>query len=101
MWARVKGKTENDLAKLPFKNFFAFRPGYIQPTKGMKHTLKLYRYVSWLYPVLRFAFPSGACTLKEIGLAMINVSTKGFPKTALEVKDIVDAAKGDVMLGHP
>jgi putative NADH-flavin reductase len=37
MWARIKGKTENDLMKLPFKKAYMFRPGYIQPTKGLTH----------------------------------------------------------------
>jgi len=93
MWARVKGKTENDLRKLPFKEVFAFRPGYIHPTKGMKYTLKYYKYFTWLYPFLRFAFPSAVSTLKEIGLAMIHVSEHSYPKQVLEVKDIVLAAK--------
>ncbi len=93
MWARVKGKTENDLMKLPFKQVYAFRPGYIHPTKGLKNALKLYNYFTWLYPMLRFAFPSVVSTLKEIGLAMINVTIKGYPKSVLEVKDIVAAAK--------
>jgi putative NADH-flavin reductase len=34
MWTRVKGKTENDLLKHPFKAAYVFRPGYIQPTNG-------------------------------------------------------------------
>lgn len=93
MWARVKGKTENDLMKLGFKNFFAFRPGYIHPTKGLKNTLKIYKYFTWLYPFLRAVFPSSVSTLKEIGLAMIHVAMNGYPKNILEVKDIVDAAK--------
>jgi uncharacterized protein YbjT (DUF2867 family) len=93
MWARVKGKTENDLMKLPFKRVFAFRPGFIKATKGQKNTLKYYKYFSWLYPVLKILYPSGACTLKEIGFAMINVSKKGYPKQILEVKDIITAAQ--------
>ena len=40
MWARVKGKTENDLLKLPFNAAYMFRPGYIQPIKGLKNTYK-------------------------------------------------------------
>src|ERR1043165_1945802 len=44
MWARVKGKTENDLMKLPFKGAYMFRPGYMQPTKGLKNTLSGYKY---------------------------------------------------------
>jgi uncharacterized protein YbjT (DUF2867 family) len=93
MWARVKGKTENDLMKLPFKQVFAFRPGFIKATKGQRNTLKYYKYFAWLYPILRLVYPSGACTLKEIGLSMINVTEKGYPKQILEVKDIVAAAK--------
>ena len=93
MWARVKGKTENDLMKLPFKQIFAFRPGYIHPTKGLKNTLKYYKYFSWLYPMLRLVFPFAVSTLKEIGLAMIHVAATGYPKQILEVKDIKLAAK--------
>jgi uncharacterized protein YbjT (DUF2867 family) len=93
MWARVKGKTENDLMKLPFKQVFAFRPGFIKATEGQKNTLKYYKYFVWLYPILRLVYPSGACTLKEIGLAMIHVTEKGYPKRILEVCDIVTAAK--------
>ncbi|WP_317898553.1 epimerase [Aurantibacillus circumpalustris] len=93
MWARVKGKTENDLKKLSFKKVYLFRPGYMQPTEGLKNPLKYYKYISWMYPFLRFAFPSAVSTLKELGLAMINSAAKGYDKSILEVKDIVKAAK--------
>jgi uncharacterized protein YbjT (DUF2867 family) len=93
MWARVKGKTENHLLKLPFKKAYMFRPGFMQPTKGLKNTLKLYNYVSWLVPVLRKVFPNYVSTLKEVGLAMIHAVTKGYDKTVLEVKDIVALAR--------
>lgn len=92
MWARVKGKTENDLMKLPFKKAYMFRPGYMHPTPGLKNTLKYYAYVSWLYPLFRVAFPGVVSTLKELGVAMINVTTKGYDKSILEVKDIVRLA---------
>lgn len=93
MWARVKGKTENDLRKLSFKQVYLFRPGYMNPTKGLKNTLKYYKYISWLYPFLRLVFPSGVSTLKELGLAMINSALLGYEKPVLEVKDIVRLAK--------
>lgn len=93
MWARVKGKTENDLMKLPFQKTYAFRPGFLQPTKGLKNKLKLYTYFGWLYPVIRTFFPKYSCTLKELGLAMIHAVTKGYPKNVLEVKDIVALAR--------
>ena len=89
MWARVKGKTENDLMKLPFKKVFAFRPAFIQPTRGLKNANKLYTGISFLYPVLRAIFPKYVSTLKEIGLAMINAALHGYEKSILEVSDIV------------
>jgi uncharacterized protein YbjT (DUF2867 family) len=92
-WARVKGKTENDLFKLPFKAVYAFRPGYIHPTKGLKRTHGIYKYISWMYPALRSVFPNSACTLEELGLAMISVAGHGYERKILEVKDILMAAK--------
>jgi hypothetical protein len=89
MWARVKGETENHLMKLPFKKAYMFRPGFIQPTKGLKNTLKWYKYVTWLFPVLVTLFPQYVSTLRQIGLAMINAARKGYEKQVLEVKDIV------------
>lgn len=93
MWARVKGKTENDLLKLPFKRAYMFRPGFIQPTPGLKNTLKLYKYVGWLVPILKTTFPKYISTLREIGLAMINTVTKGYETSVLEVKDIKALAR--------
>jgi uncharacterized protein YbjT (DUF2867 family) len=93
MWARVKGKTENDLMKMPFKKTFMFRPGMIIPTPGLKNTLKLYRYINWMLPGLRKIFPKYVCSLREIGLAMIHSVTKGYPKSILEIPDIVALSK--------
>lgn len=92
MWARVKGKTENDLLKLPFKAVYCFRPGYMQPTKGLKNTLPAYKALSWMYPLFKILFRNSVSTLRELGLAMIHVSQKGYPKKILEVKDILVAA---------
>ena len=93
MWARVKGKTENDLLALPFRAAYMFRPGYIQPTKGMTHTYRTYKIFAPLYPVWKKLFPSYVCTLREIGLAMIYSATKAYPKRVLEVNDIVALAQ--------
>jgi uncharacterized protein YbjT (DUF2867 family) len=92
MWARVKGKTENDLLRL-FKRAYMFRPGYMHPTKGLKNTLKSYRYISWLYPVLKKVWPNKVSTLKELGLAMINIAINGYEKNIVSVADIKIAAK--------
>src|SRR6185295_18487513 len=88
MWARVKGKTENDLMKLPFKKVVAFRPGFIKPTKGLKHAHSFYRYINWLYPIGRALYSKGFCTLREIGLAMIHVVNVKEDRKILEGNDI-------------
>ncbi len=92
MWARVKGKTENDLMSLRFRQVFAFRPGLMKPTKGQKNILKSYKILGWMYPFLHLCFPNISCTLKEVGLAMINTVNLGYEKKVLEVKDIVALA---------
>ena len=91
-WARVKGKTENDLMKLPFKKVYAFRPGFLQPSKGSKNAHGYYAVFRFLYPVLRVLLPNFISTLKELGLAMINSVLTGYEKPVLEVKDIVSLA---------
>ncbi|MFY7963991.1 MAG: NAD-dependent epimerase/dehydratase family protein [Chitinophagaceae bacterium] len=93
MWARVKGKTENDLMKLPFKNVYNFRPAIITPIKGAKNTLKLYKYFGWLLPIIKIIFPNYIISLTQLGDAMINAATKGYPKQILEVSDIALLAK--------
>ena len=91
-WARIKGKTENDLIKLPFEAVYNFRPGYMQPTKGLKKTLKYYKYMKWLYPIARIIVPGMVSTLAELGQAMINAKIYGYSQNVLEIKDIVTLA---------
>jgi uncharacterized protein YbjT (DUF2867 family) len=93
MWARVKGKTENDLLALPFKAACMFRPGYIQPTKGLRNTYKIYKVAAPFYPLWKLLFPKYVTTLREIGLAMINETLYGSSKQILECRDIVQQSK--------
>jgi hypothetical protein len=93
MWARVKGKTENDVMKLPFKKAFAFRPGFIKPTAGLKNVHSFYKYINWLYPIGRSLFPNGFCTNEEIGKAMIHCVNLDKDRGVIEVRDIVELAK--------
>jgi uncharacterized protein YbjT (DUF2867 family) len=88
MWARVKGKTENDLMKLPFRQVFAFRPGIMKMTEGQMHTMGVQKILSRIYPLVKWLFPKAACTLQEVGRAMINVSQRGYDKKVIEVRDI-------------
>ncbi len=87
-WARVKGKTENDLQKLGFSRTYLFRPGMLEPTKGLKNTLGIYKWLGWLAPVLNKITPNSISTLAQLGKAMINVVMHGYTKNHLEVKDI-------------
>jgi nucleoside-diphosphate-sugar epimerase len=89
MWARVKGKTENDLMKLPFKRAYAFRPGFMKPTKGARNVNKYYVLVGWLYPVLRVVMPRFVSTIREVALAMISCAKDGYEKQVIEVPDII------------
>jgi len=93
MWARVKGKTENNLMKLPFGDVYNFRPGILAPTKGLKNTLGFYKYLGWLIPAIKVVGPNFISTLKDLGLAMIRVATYGYNKHVVEVKDINTLAK--------
>ena len=88
MWQRVKGKTESDLTKLPFKGAYNFRPGIMKPTKGLKNTLSLYKWMGWLIPIFNTFSPKSILTLKQVGDAMINVTLKGYERNILEVRDI-------------
>ena len=85
MWARVKGKTENDLQKLPFKAEYNFRPGAMLPFEGQKNWSGVYKFIA---KAIRLFAPKKILTMKEVGRAMINAVTTGYHKTTLEIPDI-------------
>ena len=91
-WARVKGATENALMRL-FKKSYMFRPGFMKASAGQKNVKSFYKYIAWLYPIGRAIYPSGFCTLEEVGKAMIHVSNNVYSKQIIDVKDIVELAK--------
>jgi uncharacterized protein YbjT (DUF2867 family) len=86
MWARVKGRAENALMKLPFKGVYNFRPGLMKPVKGQRNLKTGYRIGLVLLPVLRIFFPM--LTLSEVGRAMLNCVRSGAQKHVLEIADI-------------
>lgn len=92
-WARVKGKTENDLKKLPFKAVYLFRPGYIKPISGLKHAYKISTVLGTIYPLLKTLFSKYVCTLEDLGNAMIITAKSGYSKSILNNDDIT-------ILGH-
>lgn len=95
MWARVKGKTENTILNMGFKDAYMFRPGGIIPMKGVKSSTRLYNII---YIIFRPLFPvfrmMGATTTSvNIGQAMINSVLIPQPKKHLDNKDIDMMAK--------
>lgn len=89
MWARVKGRTENDLIKLPFKEVYNFRPGVMLPFPGQKNWKKVYKIIVRIINTLS---QKNVLTMQEVGRAMINAVTIGYPKSILEIKDIKELA---------
>jgi hypothetical protein len=92
MWARVKGKTENDLLKLPFKAAYMFRPAGIQPLHGIRSKTAwvqaIYVGAAPLLSLLNRIAPKYMTTTEQVGRAMIKVVRDGYPKHLLESEDI-------------
>ena len=96
MWARVKGKTENDLIKLPFRQVYNFRPGGIEPFLPLKPSqtyFKTYKYLGWLFSLMKVIAPNYVITLKDLAAAMINAALTGYPKHLVEMKEMKLLAK--------
>lgn len=85
MWARVKGKTENALMRLPFKGVYNFRPGVMKAVKGQVNLKTIYKILG---PVAGLIYPGKTLPLNDVGQAMINTVQKGYPKQILEIDDI-------------
>ena len=97
MWARIKGKTENALLRLPFKAAYMFRPGVIVPIHGERSrttaTRVGYAIAKPILPLLRRLFPRHVLTTEQMGNAMLNVAKNGAPKNVLETWDIANCAR--------
>lgn len=98
MWARVKGKTENKLLRLPFKAAYMFRPGIIQPLHGARSKTRSYRlfylFAAPLLPLARRFWPDQVLTTEQVGRAMLTAARNGAPKKILETADIRALAGG-------
>ncbi len=98
MWARVKGKTENDLKKLPFRSVYLFRPGVIQPLRGIQSKTPAYRHfytvAGPLLSLIRRLFPGAVVTTDDIGKAMLNAARRNEGRVVAETNDIARLARG-------
>lgn len=97
MWARVKGKTENDLLKMGFRQAFMFRPGAIIPRRGILPSSKLYRffvrYFTWLIHLIKWLSPKSVVDTDQIGKAMAEVTANGYDKQIITPADILVLAE--------
>jgi hypothetical protein len=97
MWARVKGRTENALLRMPFRSAYMFRPGLIVPLHGVKSATRLYRFfytlLGPLFRTIEPLFPKYATTSEKLGRAMLNAAKHGAPKRVLDSADINRLAK--------
>ncbi len=98
MWARVRGRLENALRRLPFKAVYVFRPGLIQPLYGIRSKTVAYR---WFYrlsrpllPLLRWLMPATVLSTEVVGRAMLEVARHGASTAVLEAADISRVARG-------
>lgn len=92
-WARIKGHTENELAKMSFKNFYAYRPGFIKPFNGLKHSHMFYRYINWMFPAGKLLAPDVFNTMEELGKSMIQLCLQPIDKTIIKGTDIAQLSK--------
>ena len=92
MWARIKGRAENAVLRMPFEASYVFRPAFIQPRHGITSRTRLYRVLyrvlAPLVPVVRALFPRYVTTTERMGRAMLAVARHGAPKRVLENHDI-------------
>lgn len=97
MWARVRGRTENALARLSFRHVHAIRPGVIQPLHGIRSRTRAYRLLyplmAPLLPIFRALMPHAVATTETVGRAMLSLARRGYPKLVLETRDIEEAAR--------
>jgi uncharacterized protein YbjT (DUF2867 family) len=90
MWARVKGKTENDLLEL-FATAYMFRPGYIHPEKGVRSRTPWVRAATVVFKPLGFVLkrlPSVGTRSDVLGRAMIAAVRSGASSRVVGIRDI-------------
>ncbi|SDT79118.1 NAD-dependent epimerase/dehydratase family protein [Actinoplanes derwentensis] len=91
MWAKVKARTEREILEL-FRNGFAFRPGFIQPTHGVRSKTRWYNaaytVTAPLIPLVRRIAPRYVITTAEIGRAMLRAARGGYPQRIVTTADM-------------
>lgn len=76
MWARVKGRTENALLAMPFRSVTIFRPGLVQPERGIRSRTRWYRvFYALARPLVGLFVRSGiGTTTTLLGRAMLEAA---------------------------
>ena len=92
LFARIKGKAENNLKRLPFKRLIIARPGGIIPVHAKERPALYEKFLIPIYPILGFLFPSLTIDSVDLARAMLYLVKSGSEKTTLENKDLKRAA---------
>ncbi|MFA7330606.1 MAG: epimerase [Candidatus Delongbacteria bacterium] len=99
MWARIKGRTENALLGMPFRGVWIFRPGLIQPLRGVRSRTRLYQAfysgLGWSLPLLRRCFPRQITSTVDLARAMLRAAREGAPESVLETWRINELARAE------
>jgi uncharacterized protein YbjT (DUF2867 family) len=88
LFARIKGKTENELLKMPFKKFHIVRPGGIQPIHKNKNTSLLNKIMIPIFPIFKLLMPGSVITSVELAKVMLHIAKNGAPKQLMENLDL-------------
>lgn len=92
-WSRIKGNTENQLAAMPFRKFYAYRAGFIKPYPGQKHAHPFYKYINWTFPIGQALAPNAYNTMEELGKSMIQLTLHPIARTIIRGKYISEEAR--------
>ncbi|PRX18696.1 NAD-dependent epimerase/dehydratase family protein [Actinoplanes italicus] len=91
MWSRVKARTEREIMEM-FRNGYAFRPGFIQPTHGVRSKTgwynTAYTVIAPLVPAIRRIAPRYITTTDEVGRAMLRAARGGYPDRVVSTADM-------------
>jgi uncharacterized protein YbjT (DUF2867 family) len=84
LFARVKGKAENNLKRLPFRKLYIARPGGIIPVHKKENPAFFERLAIPLFPIVNFLAPSIMITSSNLAKAMLSLVKNGADKIILE-----------------
>ena len=93
LFARIKGKAENELKRMGFKHLYIARPGGIRPMHKKENAAWFEKILIPLYPVFELLLPTKFIKSTELAIAMLNIVLKGSNLVIHENTDLQKLAK--------